>query len=105
MCIRDSNTYLHDKSKKVLDTVSEKVQESKDAVEVYGGIAAETVEEKWKDTKDAVEVYGGIAAETVEESLGQAKEKVEGFGETTSQIIQSKKEKPASDKTDADDEN
>ena len=58
-----------------------------------------------KDTKDAVEVYGGIAAETVEESLGQAKEKVEGFGETTSQIIQSKKEKPASDKTDADDEN
>lgn len=61
---------MQDKSKQVLDAVSEKVQESKDAVEVYGGIAAETVEEKWQDTKDAVEVYGGIATETVEESFG-----------------------------------
>lgn len=102
--IDDLNAYLQDKSKQVLDAVSEKVQESKDAVEVYGGIAAETVEEKWQDTKDAVEVYGGIAAETVEESLGQAKEKVEGIGEATSQTIQSKMEKLTSDKTDADDD-
>ncbi|HGA4068966.1 TPA: hypothetical protein ACISJF_000390 [Streptococcus pyogenes] len=80
--IDDLNTYLQDKSKQVLDAVSEKVQES----------------------KDAVEVYGGIAAETVEESLGQAKEKVEGIGEATSQTIQSKMEKLTSDKTDADDE-
>ncbi|HEP1356934.1 hypothetical protein [Streptococcus pyogenes] len=78
----DLNAYLQDKSKQVLDAVSEKVQES----------------------KDAVEVYGGIAAETVEESLGQAKEKVEGIGEATSQTIQSKMEKLTSDKTDADDE-
>lgn len=102
--IEDLNTYLHDKSKKVLDTVSEKVQESKDAVEVYGGIAAETVEEKWQDTKDAVEVYGGIAAETVEDSLEQAKEKVEGFSETTSQTIQSKVNQLKSDKTDTEDD-
>ncbi|HGN8541854.1 TPA: hypothetical protein ACKZDX_000113 [Streptococcus pyogenes] len=80
--IDDLNAYLQDKSKQVLDAVSEKVQES----------------------KDAVEVYGGIAAETVEESLGQAKEKVEGIGESTSQTIQSKMEKLTSDKTDADDE-
>ncbi|EMO8654528.1 hypothetical protein R2618_03020 [Streptococcus pyogenes] len=80
--IDDLNAYLQDKSKQVLDAVSEKVQES----------------------KDAVEVYGGIAAETVEESLGQAKEKVEGIGEATSQTIQSKMEKLTSDKTDADDE-
>ncbi|HGK7851948.1 hypothetical protein ACSARZ_02980 [Streptococcus pyogenes] len=80
--IDDLNAYLQDKSKQVLDAVSEKVQES----------------------KDAVEVYGGIAAETVEESLGQAKEKVEGIGEATSQTIQSKMEKLISDKTDADDE-
>ncbi|HGN4620954.1 TPA: hypothetical protein ACKRGT_000508 [Streptococcus pyogenes] len=78
--IDDLNAYLQDKSKQVLDAVSEKVQES----------------------KDAVEVYGGIAAETVEESLGQAKEKVEGIGEATSQTIQSKMEKLTSDKTDAD---
>ncbi|HER2624744.1 TPA: hypothetical protein VJY20_000149 [Streptococcus pyogenes] len=78
----DLNAYLQDKSKQVLDAVSEKVQES----------------------KDAVEVYGGIAAETVEESLGQVKEKVEGIGEATSQTIQSKMEKLTSDKTDADDE-
>ncbi|HEQ4396407.1 TPA: hypothetical protein VLN11_000306 [Streptococcus pyogenes] len=77
--IDDLNAYLQDKSKQVLDAVSEKVQES----------------------KDAVEVYGGIAAETVEESLGQAKEKVEGIGEATSQTIQSKMEKLTSDKTDA----
>ncbi|VGV58491.1 hypothetical protein [Streptococcus pyogenes] len=81
--IDDLNAYLQDKSKQVLDAVSEKVQES----------------------KDAVEVYGGIAAETVEESLGQAKEKVEGIGEATSQTIQSKMEKLTSDKTDADDDN
>ncbi|HGI1213344.1 TPA: hypothetical protein ACJP7G_000347 [Streptococcus pyogenes] len=80
--IDDLNAYLQDKSKQVLDAVSEKVQES----------------------KDAVEVYGGIAAETVEESLGQVKEKVEGIGEATSQTIQSKMEKLTSDKTDADDE-
>ncbi|HEQ4657636.1 TPA: hypothetical protein ACQMRL_000298 [Streptococcus pyogenes] len=80
--IDDLNAYLQDKSKQVLDAVSEKVQES----------------------KDAVEVYGGIATETVEESLGQVKEKVEGIGEATSQTIQSKMEKLASDKTDADDE-
>ncbi|HEQ9313971.1 TPA: hypothetical protein ACXFFL_000324 [Streptococcus pyogenes] len=80
--IDDLNAYLQDKSKQVLDAVSEKVQES----------------------KDAVEVYGGIAAETVEESLGQAKEKVEGIGEATSQTIQSKTEKLTSDKTDADDD-
>ncbi|HER2479599.1 hypothetical protein [Streptococcus pyogenes] len=80
--IDDLNAYLQNKSKQVLDAVSEKVQES----------------------KDAVEVYGGIAAETVEESLGQAKEKVEGIGEATSQTIQSKMEKLTSDKTDADDE-
>ncbi|HER7286661.1 TPA: hypothetical protein VMC40_000827 [Streptococcus pyogenes] len=80
--IDDLNAYLQDKSKQVLDAVSEKVQES----------------------KDAVEVYGGIATETVEESLGQAKEKVEGIGEATSQTIQSKMEKLTSDKTDADDE-
>ncbi|AKI35324.1 hypothetical protein ACUB69_001363 [Streptococcus pyogenes] len=80
--IDDLNAYLQDKSKQVLDAVSEKVQES----------------------KDAVEVYGGIAAETVEESLGQAKEKVEGIGEATSQTIQSKMEKLTSDKTDADDD-
>ncbi|HEP1492411.1 TPA: hypothetical protein VPH97_001385 [Streptococcus pyogenes] len=80
--IDDLNAYLQDKSKQVLDAVSEKVQES----------------------KDAVEVYGGIAAETVEESLGQAKEKVEGIGEAASQTIQSKMEKLTSDKTDADDE-
>ncbi|VGV94051.1 signal recognition particle GTPase [Streptococcus pyogenes] len=80
--IDDLNAYLQDKSKQVLDAVSEKVQES----------------------KDAVEVYGGIAAETDEESLGQAKEKVEGIGEATSQTIQSKMEKLTSDKTDADDE-
>ncbi len=80
--IDDLNAYLQDKSKQVLDAVSEKVQES----------------------KDAVEVYGGIAAETVEESLGQTKEKVEGIGEATSQTIQSKMEKLTSDKTDADDE-
>ncbi|HEQ4689873.1 TPA: hypothetical protein VG191_000172 [Streptococcus pyogenes] len=80
--IDDLNAYLQDKSKQVLDAVSEKVQES----------------------KDAVEVYGGIAAEIVEESLGQAKEKVEGIGEATSQTIQSKMEKLTSDKTDADDE-
>ncbi|HES4778489.1 TPA: hypothetical protein VOQ75_000275 [Streptococcus pyogenes] len=80
--IDDLNAYLQDKSKQILDAVSEKVQES----------------------KDAVEVYGGIAAETVEESLGQAKEKVEGIGEATSQTIQSKMEKLTSDKTDADDE-
>ncbi|HFH3358954.1 TPA: hypothetical protein ACU6JY_000090 [Streptococcus pyogenes] len=80
--IDDLNAYLQDKSKQVLDAVSEKVQES----------------------KDAVEVYGGIAAETVEESLGQAKEKVEGIGEATSQTIQSKMKKLTSDKTDADDE-
>ncbi|VGT50873.1 hypothetical protein [Streptococcus pyogenes] len=80
--IDDLNAYLQDKSKQVLDAVSEKVQES----------------------KDAVEVYGGIAAETVEESLGQAKEKVEGIGEATSQTIQSKMEKLISDKTDADDD-
>lgn len=80
--IDDLNAYLLDKSKQVLDAVSEKVQES----------------------KDAVEVYGGIAAETVEESLGQAKEKVEGIGEATSQTIQSKMEKLTSDKTDADDD-
>ncbi|HER4798963.1 TPA: hypothetical protein VKP25_000327 [Streptococcus pyogenes NGAS113] len=80
--IDDLNAYLQDKSKQVLNVVSEKVQES----------------------KDAVEVYGGIAAETVEESLGQAKEKVEGIGEATSQTIQSKMEKLTSDKTDADDE-
>ncbi|HGN8343770.1 TPA: hypothetical protein ACKZBH_000147 [Streptococcus pyogenes] len=80
--IDDLNAYLQDKSKQVLDAVSEKVQES----------------------KDAVEVYGGIAAETVEESLGQAKEKVEGIGEATIQTIQSKMEKLTSDKTDADDE-
>lgn len=67
--IDDLNAYLQDKSKQVLDAVSEKVQES----------------------KDAVEVYGGIATETVEESLGQVKEKVEGIGEATSQTIQSKK--------------
>lgn len=73
---------MQDKSKQVLDAVSEKVQES----------------------KDAVEVYGGIAAETVEESLGQAKEKVEGIGEATSQTIQSKMEKLTSDKTDAADD-
>ncbi|HFD7700743.1 hypothetical protein AB7939_04550 [Streptococcus pyogenes] len=78
--IDDLNAYLQDKSKQVLDAVSEKVQES----------------------KDAVEVYGGIAAETVEESLGQVKEKVEGIGEATSQTIQSKMEKLTSDKTDAD---
>lgn len=59
---------------------------------------------KWQDTKDAVEVYGGIATETVEESLGQVKEKVEGIVEATSQTIQSKMEKLTSDKTDADDE-
>ncbi|HEP1442338.1 TPA: hypothetical protein VM341_000491 [Streptococcus pyogenes] len=80
--IDDLNAYLQDKSKQVLDAVSEKVQES----------------------KDAVEVYGGIAAETVEESLGQAKEKVEGIGEATSQTIQSKMEKLTSDKTDAADD-
>lgn len=80
--IEDLNTYLHDKSKKVLDTVSEKVQES----------------------KDAVEVYGGIAAETVEDSLEQAKEKVEGFSETTSQTIQSKVNQLKSDKTDTEDD-
>ncbi|HHR3330605.1 TPA: hypothetical protein ACS4RZ_000123 [Streptococcus pyogenes] len=80
--IDDLNAYLQDKSKQVLDAVSEKVQES----------------------KDVVEVYGGIAAETVEESLGQAKEKVEGIGEATSQTIQSKMEKLTSDKTDADDD-
>ncbi|HEP6133705.1 signal recognition particle GTPase [Streptococcus pyogenes] len=80
--IDDLNAYLQDKSKQVLDAVSEKVQES----------------------KDAVEVYGGIATETVEESLGQVKEKVEGIGEATSQTIQSKMEKLTSDKTDADDE-
>ncbi|HHD3489590.1 TPA: hypothetical protein ACNZDH_000384 [Streptococcus pyogenes] len=80
--IDDLNAYLQDKSKQVLDAVSEKVQES----------------------KDTVEVYGGIAAETVEESLGQAKEKVEGIGEATSQTIQSKMEKLTSDKTDADDD-
>ncbi|HEP1520387.1 TPA: hypothetical protein VB519_000094 [Streptococcus pyogenes] len=80
--IDDLNAYLQDKSKQVLDAVSEKVQES----------------------KDAVEVYSGIAAETVEESLGQVKEKVEGIGEATSQTIQSKMEKLTSDKTDADDE-
>lgn len=80
--IDDLNAYLQDKSKQVLDAVSEIVQES----------------------KDAVEVYGGIAAETVEESLGQAKEKVEGIGEATSQTIQSKMEKLTSDKTDADDD-
>ncbi|HER9767923.1 TPA: hypothetical protein VM664_001122 [Streptococcus pyogenes] len=80
--IDDLNAYLQDKSKQVLDAVSEKVQES----------------------KDAVEVYGGIAAETVEESLGQAKEKVEGIGEATSQTIQSKMEKLTSDKTAADDD-
>ncbi|HHP8329426.1 TPA: hypothetical protein ACYZUJ_000532 [Streptococcus pyogenes] len=80
--IDDLNAYLQDKSKQVLDAVSEKVQES----------------------KDAVEVYGGIAAETVEESLGQAKEKVEGIGEATSQTIQSKMEKLTSDKTYAYDE-
>lgn len=80
--IEDLNTYLHDKSKKVLDTVSEKVQES----------------------KDAVEVYGGIAAETVEDSLEQAKEKVEGFSETTSHIIQSKVNQLKSDKTDTEDD-
>ncbi|HEQ0360781.1 TPA: hypothetical protein ACF4ZG_000319 [Streptococcus pyogenes] len=80
--IDDLNAYLQDKSKQVLDAVSEKVQES----------------------KDAVEVYGGIAAETVEESLGQVKEKVEGIGEATSQTIQSKMEKLTSDKTDADDD-
>ncbi|SQF38704.1 signal recognition particle GTPase [Streptococcus pyogenes] len=78
--IDDLNAYLQDKSKQVLDAVSEKVQES----------------------KDAVEVYGGIATETVEESLGQVKEKVEGIGEATSQTIQSKMEKLTSDKTDAD---
>ncbi|HER2141797.1 TPA: hypothetical protein VJS34_000149 [Streptococcus pyogenes] len=78
----DLNAYLQDKSKQVLDAVSEKVQES----------------------KDAVEVYGGIATETVEESLGQVKEKVEGIVEATSQTIQSKMEKLTSDKTDADDE-
>ncbi len=80
--IDDLNAYLQDKSKQVLDAVSEKVQES----------------------KDAVEVYGGIATETVEESLGQVKEKVEGIGEATSQTIQSKMEKLTSDKTDADDD-
>ncbi len=80
--IDDLNAYLQGKSKQVLDAVSEKVQES----------------------KDAVEVYGGIATETVEESLGQVKEKVEGIGEATSQTIQSKMEKLTSDKTDADDE-
>ncbi|HEP1766894.1 signal recognition particle GTPase [Streptococcus pyogenes] len=80
--IDDLNAYLQDKSKQVLDAVSEKVQES----------------------KDAVEVYGGIATETVEESLGQVKEKVEGIGEATSQTIQSKMEKLTSDKTNADDE-
>ncbi|HEP1297318.1 TPA: hypothetical protein VB380_000247 [Streptococcus pyogenes] len=80
--IDDLNAYLQDKSKQVLDAVSDKVQES----------------------KDAVEVYGGIAAETVEESLGQAKEKVEGIGEATSQTIQSKMEKLTSDKTDAADD-
>ncbi|HGK8115092.1 signal recognition particle GTPase [Streptococcus pyogenes] len=80
--IDDLNAYLQDKGKQVLDAVSEKVQES----------------------KDAVEVYSGIAAETVEESLGQVKEKVEGIGEATSQTIQSKMEKLTSDKTDADDE-
>ncbi|HFS5137419.1 TPA: hypothetical protein ACH0D0_000090 [Streptococcus pyogenes] len=80
--IDDLNAYLQDKSKQVLDAVSEKAQES----------------------KDAVEVYGGIAAETVEESLGQAKEKVEGIGEATSQTIQSKMEKLTSDKTDAADD-
>lgn len=80
--IEDLNTYLHDKSKKVLDTVSEKVQES----------------------KDAVEVYGGIAAETVEDSLEQAKKKVEGFSETTSQTIQSKVNQLKSDKTDTEDD-
>ncbi|QCK25306.1 signal recognition particle GTPase [Streptococcus pyogenes] len=80
--IDDLNAYLQDKSKQVLDAVSEKVQES----------------------KDAVEVYSGIAAETVEESLGQVKEKVEGIGEATSQTIQSKMEKLTSDKTDADDD-
>ncbi|ANC74499.1 TPA: hypothetical protein VIN91_000921 [Streptococcus pyogenes] len=80
--IDDLNAYLQDKSKQVLDAVSEKVQES----------------------KDAVEVYGGIATETVEESLGQVKEKVEGIGEATSQTIQSKMEKLTSDKTDAADD-
>lgn len=79
--IDELNAYIQTTSKKVLDTVSDKVQESKDAVEVYGGIAAETVGEKWQEARDTVEVYGGIAAETVGESIGQAKETVESVAD------------------------